>query len=868
MNPSSIPHKIRFPSPDSNDEYYDKEIYRLKIYYECLINLLDHHFSGYLILSNEKVNTKYLQLCIKIDEILNNPVFDQLPRNNWRLYENLLSYESNYPEEQWVNKKRKEAINFQSKIQELFIKCGGKESELLSEDHNFLNDLESFLEDYIQKKIQADEIFLDNVEEELMKLTQQGITLTKLGANSKNVVYDEKILRLKILEFLYSHYGFDWEEVEETDLKFEFSISSYILSPVLRYLEEKNWVLYVNGGYRITTRGIDQLEKLKQNKTIQHIDQNKISLENKKVSTKIKESKIEKLQAKSRYIFFMDMVGSSKPGLTDQEKANKKIDLYNKIQECKTFKDVSKTEDSFVRYTGDGMLIAVVGNTTFPIELAIELHKKLSEYNIGKNPDKMIKVRIGMHVGPVIEMKIIGENDISGDTIDLAKRIMDAGDENHILLSSKIAKELIPLFDKYRNIIHPLRIFTFKHGVQDELFSAYGEGFGNSIFPKKKEEEPPTNSEDNTPNVLPTQKIHYITLDVHSDKSVYPLGARIHIRARLPSIILGEPLIFSIYNSQKKLLVFRKLVPEKYDNFELKKHGIYQISIRMQGSDWKINEKYTITAKHGSAEAQDYFVVDRREPVLMTDRAIYHFNDYMIVTVIDPDENKDSEKIGTIGNRKYSYLSVSTSLGKIVKYKLEETGKNTGIFQGKIKILGPKYDKNKKRSSVKAKGKGPFDGEIPCHRGEQIVFTYSKPEKTKQMFAYSSNFGATISLDSKTYRCNALITITAVAPDYNYNSNKIDFIGDKPDNKITISTSIDSISNYKLKETKKDTGIFVGVVSLTCLQSLRDENHLKRLRNTRKNGPENGKLVADKTDKLKVIFETDSGNYEDTAEIK
>lgn len=610
----------------------------------------------------------------------------------------------------------------------------------------------------------------------------------------------------------------------------------------------------------------DKTENKIVNDSVQN--QNKTNSDNQKSSVKgFKEIRKENLQPKSRYIFFIDMVASSKPGLTDQEKATKKTDMNTMIEQCKTFKDLP-IEDRIVRHTGDGMLIAVVGITTFPIELAMELHKKLAEYNAEKNPDKMIRVRIGMHVGPVIETRVIGDIDISGDAIDLAKRVMDEGDEDHILLSSKIATELTQLFDKYRNIIHSLRKFTFKHGVQDELFSAYGEGFGNSTSPKEKEGTS-TNPVEKAVQLTPaTQKSHLINVDVKSDKLVYPLEAKIHMRARLPSVILGQPLEFSVYNSEKKLLVYRKINPEKYSNSESKKHGIYQISFQMKGKYWKIREPYTIVARHGLAEAHDSFVIDQREPVVMTDKSMYLSNSTIIITIIDPDQNKDSLKAETIGCKRDSCLSISTSLGKIKRYKLIETGNDTGIFQGTIKILGSKYSKNKKRSFTKAKGNGPFDGEIPCHRGEQIVFTYSKPEKTKQMLAYLSNFGARVSLDSKTYRCNGIITITVVAPDYNYDPNKIDFVGDKSDNKITISTGVDSISNYKLKETKKDSGKFVGVVSLTCLQSLRDENHLKRLRATRKNGPENGKLVADKTDKLKVIFETDAGSYQDTAEIR
>ena len=74
-------------------------------------------------------------------------------------------------------------------------------------------------------------------------------------------------------------------------------------------------------------------------------------------------------------------------------------------------------------------------------------------------------------------------------------------------------------------------------------------------------------------------------------------------------------------------------------------------------------------------------------------------------------------------------------------------------------------------------------------------------------------FGATIELDQRVYTTVDTVYITIVAPDYN-TPNLIDVIGSQPNNRITISTSMDSMDYFTLVETDRDTGIFVGEVML------------------------------------------------------
>jgi hypothetical protein len=48
---------------------------------------------------------------------------------------------------------------------------------------------------------------------------------------------------------------------------------------------------------------------------------------------------------------------------------------------------------------------------------------------------------------------------------------MDIGEEGHILLSARIAEDLRQLSDNYKQIIHPLGIYSFKHGQSTFIYS-------------------------------------------------------------------------------------------------------------------------------------------------------------------------------------------------------------------------------------------------------------------------------------------------------------------------------------------------------------------------------------------------------------
>jgi len=184
--------------------------------------------------------------------------------------------------------------------------------------------------------------------------------------------------------------------------------------------------------------------------------------------------------------FFVDIVGLSNPILSTETQRTKIKVLNETIYDCKTFLDISK-DNLLMLPTGDGMLIGFKNGLEEPLKLAIEFHEKLANYNKKATSVEQIETRIGCNIGHVFVVKDVYENiNLWGPGAILARRIMDMGDANHILLSSEIVNDLMELSQDYEKILHPLQNYGIKHDGDLLAYSAFGDGFGNSTMPEEK----------------------------------------------------------------------------------------------------------------------------------------------------------------------------------------------------------------------------------------------------------------------------------------------------------------------------------------------------------------------------------------------
>jgi len=233
-----------------------------------------------------------------------------------------------------------------------------------------------------------------------------------------------------------------------------------------------------------------------------------------------------------------------------------------------------------------------------------------------------------------------------------------------------------------------------------------------------------------------------ILMSTSSDRTVYPLDSVIYVRANLPQFLYGEKIIFELYDEKRKLLDRNEIDPLTFDHPALKYSGIYETSFKMQGSYWKVGKTYIARAKHGNAIAEDSFFIDERMPVVQSDKLVYLWGTDMILTVIDPDADKDSQLPEFVGDRPDSKLVISSSKADLVNYRLRETGNSTGIFQGIVGFIGVDKDGKTEGYDVndeiitKTQGKEIHDGFIEVSEYEEMIITYTNRVGTANLTVF------------------------------------------------------------------------------------------------------------------------------------
>jgi hypothetical protein len=106
-------------------------------------------------------------------------------------------------------------------------------------------------------------------------------------------------------------------------------------------------------------------------------------------------------------------------------------------------------------------------------------------YNQQKYNAGSLGVRIGLGSGPVFTVSDLNNvQNICAPGIILARRVMDAGDNVHILIAEKLAEELILLKEEYRQTIRLISdTYKIKQEQTIKLYTYYSYDFGNPQIP-------------------------------------------------------------------------------------------------------------------------------------------------------------------------------------------------------------------------------------------------------------------------------------------------------------------------------------------------------------------------------------------------
>jgi TolB-like protein len=176
------------------------------------------------------------------------------------------------------------------------------------------------------------------------------------------------------------------------------------------------------------------------------------------------------------HVLFIDIVGYSQGLITQQ---SQQLGTLKQIVRGTAQFRAAEAEGKLLRLpTGDGGALVFRTTPEAPVLCALEIARELKNH-----PE--LRVRMGIHSGPVNEITDLNEQaNIAGAGINMAQRVMDCGDNGHILLTKRVADDLAQ-YPRWRSFLHDLGECEVKHGVRIDVVNFYGDGVGNPQPPKR-----------------------------------------------------------------------------------------------------------------------------------------------------------------------------------------------------------------------------------------------------------------------------------------------------------------------------------------------------------------------------------------------
>ena len=176
------------------------------------------------------------------------------------------------------------------------------------------------------------------------------------------------------------------------------------------------------------------------------------------------------------HVLFMDLVEFSRLPMQDQTR------LISRLQELlranPDFQRAEANHDLIRLPTGDGIALVFFRDPEAPVRCGLDVARAARGF-------PQMKLRIGIHSGPVHRLADINANaNVAGSGINLAQRVMDAGDSGHILLSNSIVL-ILHQVGGWSEYLRDLGEYDVKHGQRLHLYNLYRDGAGNRNRPTR-----------------------------------------------------------------------------------------------------------------------------------------------------------------------------------------------------------------------------------------------------------------------------------------------------------------------------------------------------------------------------------------------
>jgi hypothetical protein len=205
------------------------------------------------------------------------------------------------------------------------------------------------------------------------------------------------------------------------------------------------------------------------------------------------------------------------------------------------------------------------------------------------------------------------------------------------------------------------------------------------------------------------------------------------------------------------------------------------------------------------------------------DQKVYTWTDKVYITIVAPDHNFDSNLIDEIGNTNADAIKIATRGYDIDRYKLVETGTDTGIFTGEVILTGFHHDADGNLSTGRSSDgsdltpttsnddSGPTDGFIQADDddGLTVSFEFSEDETVVGSALIRWNIGEIQWLEAS-YPATGTGVVRVIDPDMNLDPESVD----NYDVDVWSDSDAGGI-DLTVTETNEATGIFEGTVFFT-----------------------------------------------------
>src|SRR6516162_8351231 len=165
-------------------------------------------------------------------------------------------------------------------------------------------------------------------------------------------------------------------------------------------------------------------------------------------------------------ILAADVAGYSKLAAADEERTLARLralrsDLFDPT--------IALHHGRVIKRTGDGILIEF-RSVVDAVRCVIEVQNGMLERNAGLPPDRRIELRVGIHLGDVVEES---DGDLMGDGVNIAARLEGIAKPGAICLSEDAYRQVKSRLDlsvsdlgstQLKNIVEPVRVYSVEVG--------------------------------------------------------------------------------------------------------------------------------------------------------------------------------------------------------------------------------------------------------------------------------------------------------------------------------------------------------------------------------------------------------------------